>query len=160
MLPSDNFIAEQLLLLCSDRLFDTINTSKIIAYAKDSLLADAPDQLRWYDGSGISRYNLFTPRTIVYVLQKMYQQYPEERLFSLFAQGGVSGTIRKWYAAEQPYIFAKTGTLRNLHCLSGYIKTDNGKTLLFSFMHNNFNSSSQSLKVEMQKILEYIKANF
>lgn len=160
MLPSDNFIAEQLLLLCSDRLFDTISTTKIIAYAKDSLLADAPDQLRWYDGSGISRYNLFTPRTIVYVLQKMYQQYPEERLFSLFAQGGVSGTIRKWYAAEQPYIFAKTGTLRNQHCLSGYIKTDNGRTLIFSFMHNNFNSSSRPLKGEMQKILEYIKTNF
>ena len=160
MLPSDNFIAEQLLLLCSDRLFDTISTSKIIAYAKDSLLADAPDQLRWYDGSGITRYNLFTPRTIVHVLQKMHQQYPEERLFSLFAQGGVSGTIRKWYAAEQPYIFAKTGTVRNVHCLSGYIKTDSGKTLIFSFMHNNFNSGSRPLKLEMQKVLEYIKASF
>jgi D-alanyl-D-alanine carboxypeptidase/D-alanyl-D-alanine-endopeptidase (penicillin-binding protein 4) len=53
-------------------------------------------------------------------------------------------------------VFAKTGSLRYVHSLSGYVKTKKGKVLIFSFMHNNFTGSSDPLKKEMQDILKRV----
>ena len=161
MQESDNFLAEQLLLMCADKQFGELNSKKMIEFAKDSLLADLPDELLWRDASGLSRYNMFTPRTIARLLEKIYQQTPEEKIFEIFPAGGVNGTIKDWYGSPSaPYIFAKTGTLSGKHCLSGYLKTKTGKTLIFSFMHNNFSGSTQPLKLEMQRILEYIHQTY
>ncbi len=158
MQESDNFLAEQLLLMCSEKLFGNLNTESVIEYAKSQLLNGLPDTLNWADGSGLSRYNLFTPRTIVALLDRMYKEIPRERLFSILAVGGQSGTIRSWYAGSpDPYVFAKTGSLANQHCLSGYLVTKKGKTLIFSFMHNNFIGPSSQVRAEMQKVLEWIR---
>ena len=157
MQESDNFLAEQLLLMCADQQLGALNSNKIIAFAKDSIMQDLPHELLWRDGSGLSRYNMFTPRTIARLLEKIHQQLPEEKIFQLFPAGGEEGTIKDWYGGKNaPYIFAKTGTLTGKHCLSGYVKTRRGKTLIFSFMHNNYKGNSQPLKVEMQRILEGI----
>lgn len=161
MQVSDNFIAEQLLLVCSDQIFDNLNTDQIIEYAVDSLMQGFPDEPVWADGSGLSRYNLFTPRTIVHILHQLYQQLPQERLLHIFPAGGESGTIEDWYQGPSaPYVFAKTGTLSNNHCLSGYLLTEKGKTLIFSFMHNNYKGGSRPFKEEMQKVLEAIRKKF
>ncbi|MBK8652539.1 MAG: D-alanyl-D-alanine carboxypeptidase [Haliscomenobacter sp.] len=158
MQESDNYLAEQLLLMCSAKLSDTLNTEAVIEYAKKNLFQGLPpDTLNWADGSGLSRYNLFTPRTIVALLHKLYQEVPQERLFRILATGGKSGTIRSWYGGKaEPYVFAKTGTLANQHCLSGFVKTKKGRTLIFSFMHNNFNGSATPIRTEMQNVLEWI----
>lgn len=159
---SDNFIAEQLLLSASAHLFDgRMSTADIIEYAQDSLLADLPDPIRWVDGSGLSRYNLFTPRSIIRLLEKLYDEYPTEWLFSMLPQGGRSGTIQDWYGGQEaPYVFAKTGTLSNKHCLSGYLRTQSGRVLLFSFMHNNYLGSSTPVKEEMQKVLAWLRDHY
>lgn len=161
MQESDNFLAEQLLLACSAQLFDgALSTARAIEYARDSLLHDLPDPPRWVDGSGLSRYNLFTPRSIVVLLNKFYREYPSEWLFSLLPRGGEAGTIRNWYGGkEAPYVFAKTGTLSNKHCLSGYLRTKSGRVLIFSFMHNNYLGSSAPVKREMEQILAWLWEN-
>ena len=64
MQHSDNFIAEQLLLTISEYLSDTMQTTIAIREIKKKHLANIADQLQWYDGSGLSRYNLFTPKAI------------------------------------------------------------------------------------------------
>lgn len=157
---SDNFLAEQLLLLCSDKLFGHHDLNRIIQYAKDSLLADSPDLLVWRDGSGLSRYNLFTPRSVVYLLQKIYTEYPFSTIQSIFPAGGKTGTIRKWYSGSPPFIYAKTGTMSNKHCLSGYLITDAGKTLIFSFMHNHYTGSPNPSKKAMEQVLNWIRINY
>ena len=157
---SDNFIAEQLLLQCAAIKFDTLDEQKIIRWANDSLFASLPAKPRWVDGSGLSRYNLNTPSNIVWVLHQLWKAQNHQRLMDWFPSGGVSGTIQTWYAnkkGEPPYVFAKTGTMGGVHCLSGYLRTDSGKTLIFSFMHNNFVVPSKTYKEEMQRILETIK---
>ena len=153
MQDSDNFMAEQLLLTCSNEVCDTMNTRKIINYTIKNHLGDLPDKPLWRDGSGLSRYNLFTPRTMIKILEKIHSEISEERIFRIFPTGKKEGTIKNWYA---PYVHAKTGTLSNKHCLSGYIKTRKGKTLIFSFMHNNYITSSTPLKEEMEKVLHFI----
>ncbi|MAT55153.1 MAG: D-alanyl-D-alanine carboxypeptidase [Saprospirales bacterium] len=158
MQESDNFIAEQMLLLCSNQVFGEMNTRKMIHYVKDRLFLDLPDEPQWVDGSGLSRYNLFTPRSVVAVLDKIRRIVPQDRLLGIFPAGGVSGTIEDWYGnGIQPYVFAKTGTLRNNHCLSGYLLTRSGRLLIFSFMHNNYTGSSTAYKREMEKVLRKIR---
>lgn len=163
MQESDNFIAEQLLLACSDHLLGVHDIERTIDYMKKQWLNDLPDEAIWVDGSGLSRYNLFTPRSIAKLLVKLYDMIPQERLFSILPAGGESGTIEEWYPNEEgqsPYVFAKTGTLSNKHCLSGYVKCNSGKILVFSFMNNNYITGSKPVKREMQQVLEYIRDNF
>ena len=156
MQESDNFIAEQLLLICSQLISDTLKPEIAIAHIKKNYLSDLTDEPQWVDGSGLSRYNLFTPRSIVQLWEKIYNRIPRERLFAILAIGGRSGTIKRWYSAEPPFIFGKTGSLSNNHCLSGYLITKKRKTLIFSFMNNNFTSSTNDIRSNMDKILRLI----
>jgi D-alanyl-D-alanine carboxypeptidase/D-alanyl-D-alanine-endopeptidase (penicillin-binding protein 4) len=156
MQESDNFIAEQLLLMCADIVSDTLQPEIAIRYVTENFLKDLPDEPSWVDGSGLSRYNLFTPRSIVRMWQKIYELRPRERLFPLLATGGVNGTVKNWYKADKPYLFGKTGSLSNVHCLSGYLVTRSGKTLIFSFMNNNFVAPTSKVRTNMQDLLKLI----
>ncbi len=156
MQESDNFIAEQLLLLCAGTLSDTLRTEIAIREVKKRFLSDLPDPPVWVDGSGLSRMNLVTPRSIVALWDKTSRLVPRERLFSLLAVGGVSGTIRNYYRGERPYVYGKTGSLRNNHILSGFLVTRRGRTLLFSWMNNNFTTSTGNVRTRMEEILKSI----
>lgn len=160
MQESDNFIAEQLLLTCANVLSDSLKPEIAITYMKKNYLADLPDEPIWVDGSGLSRYNLFTPRSIVKLWEKIYVHVPRERLFPLVAIGGKTGTVKRWYKNEPPYLYGKTGTLSNNHTLSGYLVTKKGRTLIFSFMSNNYPGSVSTVRPEMEKILKELYLHY
>lgn len=163
LLPSDNFIAEQIMLMISGLVDDELNSSSGIRYVKDNYMNDLPDEPNWRDGSGLSRYNLFTPRSMVALLHKIDEKVDEEQLFDALPQGGKQGTIRRLYANKDggdPYVFAKTGTLSNNHCLSGFVMTKSGKKLIFSFMNNNYVISTSQVQAQMDEILWFIYENF
>lgn len=160
MHESDNFLAEQILLMASAVLGDTLNTSVVREMVLDSLLPDMKQPPRWVDGSGLSRYNLFSPESMVSVLVELYGSLPESRLFRLFPAGGVSGTLQDWYPGNTaPYIFAKTGSLGNNHCLSGYLRCASGKILVFSFMNNHYIQPTSAVKERIQRLLEWVRDN-
>lgn len=162
--PSDNFIAEQLLLMDASELGKPLNTQDVIDVSKSEFLNDLPDEPQWVDGSGLSRYNMFTPRSIVRLLHLIDGEYAtDEQLFDLLPTGGKTGTIDNWYANREggdPYVHAKTGTLRNNHCLSGFLVTESGHKLIFSFMNNHYVTSSSVVKEEMEKVLWYIHKHY
>lgn len=156
---SDNFLAEQLMLLVSDQLNNHLSIREAIEYAKENLLEDLPDEPMWYDGSGLSSRNMFTPRSIIALLGKIREEVPLEKIQAYFPAGGESGTIRNWYPSDPgqpPYIFAKTGTLSMSNALSGYLITKSGKILHFSCLMNNYQIPSNDLKKELQKVLYFI----
>jgi len=138
MEESDNFLAEHLLLLASSTMKGKLSTEQAIEIISSKYLTDLKQKPIWIDGSGLSRYNLFTPQNMVQVLEKMFNEFPENRLYSIFPVGGKTGTIKNRYRdLKTPYIFAKTGSLNNTVTLSGYLKTKSGRTLIFSLMNNN-----------------------
>jgi serine-type D-Ala-D-Ala carboxypeptidase/endopeptidase (penicillin-binding protein 4) len=157
MLESDNFIAEQVLFMVSDHLFGEIDTERAVDFLLKTHLGDLPDQPKWVDGSGLSRHNLFTPRSMVALFDKIYRILPENQLYELLPTGGVSGTLKNSYQAAKPYIFAKTGTMSNNHSLVGLIKTNGGKTFCFSFMNSNYPYPASTVRREMEKVLVLVR---
>ena len=119
-------------------------------------MPNLPQKPRWVDGSGLSRYNLFTPEDNVHLLTKMYQEIPLEKLLSYFPAGGKSGTLKRWYGHETAYVYAKSGTLSNNYNLSGYLITKKGTLLIFSYMNNHYKLTNSQIKAQIQEHLEEI----
>ena len=149
---SDNFIAEQLMLQVGNEVDSVYSVKRAIDYSLKNYLYDIPQKPRWVDGSGLSRYNLFTPESLVFLLKKMYKEIPYEKLLSYFPVGGESGTLKNYYGNDKPFIYAKSGTLSNNYNLSGYLITKKGTVLIFSYMNNHYQGSSSGRKKEMEEI--------
>lgn len=160
MLVSDNFLAEQILMISSGILYENMNSKKIINYMINEHLNKIPQKPIWVDGSGLSRYNNISPQDFVFVLNKMYQEFSFDRLINIFPTGGVSGTLKNSFKSKEPYIFAKTGSMGQVYNLSGYLKTKSNKILIFSYMNNNFQHSNGEIKMQIQKVLEYVRDTY
>ncbi|WP_419801371.1 D-alanyl-D-alanine carboxypeptidase/D-alanyl-D-alanine-endopeptidase [Mucilaginibacter sp.] len=163
LLPSDNFIAEQLLLVCSSKLSGNLSTQAAINFSKKHFLNDLPDEPQWSDGSGLSRQDLFTPQTLVALLQKIRLKINNDpKLHSLLPSGGVSGTLRNTYKTDNgvPFVWGKTGSLSNVYNQSGYLVTRKGKKLIFSYMNNNFIQPTAAIRAEIARIITEIHNRF
>jgi len=153
LINSDNFLAEQMLISISNQLSDTLSSKKSIEFMMKNHLSGLKKEIYWVDGSGLSRYNQLTPNTLIYVLKQIYQDVPLEKLYQLLPASGKTGTLKTAFTGTEGKIHAKTGSMRHVYNLSGFLETNSGKTLLFSFMNNNFNVSFSELKLEMEKVL-------
>ena len=164
MLPSDNFLAEQLLLAAGLYRGDLTDPRAIRRRAQDSVLQIGREALAWADASGISHYNLVTPRALAEVVRASFVAAGEVRAdrLEVLPQGGRTGTIADWYAGALgvPYVFAKTGTLRHNHALTGLLRASSGRWLVFSFMHNHYRGTSTDYKRAMQRALAEIREKY
>ena len=157
MWDSDNFLAEQMLLMVAGIISDTLDSQKAIRSSLDSLTSYLPYPPRWVDGSGLSRYNLIAPSTLTLILRKMYWAEDQEKLFSFFPRGNHRGTIKDLFGPNLgPAVYAKSGTLGNNYNLSGYLLTKSGKVVVFSMMHNHFRRSIAEIKELIKKYLKQI----
>ncbi|MBK8309777.1 MAG: D-alanyl-D-alanine carboxypeptidase [Chitinophagaceae bacterium] len=147
---SDNFFAEQSLLMVSNEMLGVMNAEKIIDTILKTDFKDLPQKPRWVDGSGLSRYNLFTPQDFVTILNKMKNEFGMERIKVILATGG-EGTISSYYKADSGYIYGKTGTLSGVVAFSGFLYTKKGKLLIFSTLVNNHQATSTEVRKAMEK---------
>lgn len=156
---SDNFFAEQSLLMVSNEMLGVMNDEKIIDTLLKTDFKDLPQKPRWADGSGLSRYNLFTPQSLIAILNKMKNEFGIERLKVILPTGG-EGTISNYYKDESGYIFAKTGTLSGVVAFSGFLYTKKGKLLIFSTLVNNHQASSTDVRKAVEKFLQGIRKKY
>jgi serine-type D-Ala-D-Ala carboxypeptidase/endopeptidase (penicillin-binding protein 4) len=147
---SDNGIAEALLNMVSQKIIDKMNIQKIIDTLKIQWNRWLPDPIEWVDGSGVSRYNMITPRTLIAVLKKIHQETGFETIKKYFPRSASSGTLKD-YAVRN--VYAKTGTLRHNHSLSGYWISDRGNVYVFSIMANHFTATSDEIRKGISKLL-------
>ena len=153
MVESDNFLAEQILLVISNQLGDTLSSKKSIDFVLENYLKEINNDIHWVDGSGLSRYNQISPNALILVLKHIYNEIPREKLLTILPFSGRTGTLKNSFPSGDGYIHAKTGSMRYVYNLSGLLETKSGKTLLFSFMNNNFKVPSSVLKKEMERVL-------
>ena len=156
---SDNFFAEQVLLMAGEKLFHEMDESKVVQQLLMEDLSDLPQPPRWADGSGLSRFNLFSPRDFTWLLVKMKTAFGMERLKHIFPTGG-QGTLRQYYLQDSGSIFAKTGTLSGVVALSGYMLTTRGKWLAFSVLVNNHRSDAVAIRRRVETFLQDIRKNY
>lgn len=152
MFRSDNFFAEQMLLMVSQEKLGAMDDRMIIDTLLKTDLADLPQKPRWVDGSGLSRYNLFTPQDFVAILHKMQKEFGMQRIKGIFPTGG-EGTISSYYKEDSGYVYAKTGTLTGVVSLSGYLYTPKGKLLIFSVLVNNHNGSATDVRRAVERFI-------
>jgi D-alanyl-D-alanine carboxypeptidase/D-alanyl-D-alanine-endopeptidase (penicillin-binding protein 4) len=151
---SDNGIAESLLLMIAKKNSDILLEQQAIDSLQKKWSQWTPDPFIWVDGSGVSRYNMFTPRSLVAVLKEIYKSSSWDQILSRFPKGGTSGTL-KVYDVDQ--LYGKTGTLRHNHNLSGYLITKKGKTLVFSVMVNHFTTPTSEVRGGIGKLLSWLQ---
>jgi len=160
MQVSDNMLAEHLLLLAGGKYSSEISSEQSINNIQNKFLLDLPQKFKWVDGSGLSRYNLFTPKSLVVLLERMLNEFSKEKIYSYMSIGGQSGTLKNAYNTKTPFVYAKTGTLSGVYNQSGYLITKKGKTLIFSFMNNNFVDAASKYRIITSELLTWIHENY
>jgi D-alanyl-D-alanine carboxypeptidase/D-alanyl-D-alanine-endopeptidase (penicillin-binding protein 4) len=90
------------------------------------------------DGSGLARQGLTTPDSTVALLRYMWHFSDRDLWLQSLPIGGVDGTLADRFhnirGAER--VHAKTGEIRHVNALSGYIDTRRNRWLTFSIMVN------------------------
>ena len=160
---SNNLYAEMLLLAVGKTAGKTTTTEEAIAAACRTMRAAGIDTegLTMADASGLSRYNLVTPVSIVSLLKVMAKgPYAAQFLESLPVMS-VEGTLKN-RLKDSPAVgrvLAKTGTMTHVRSLSGYITTMNNETFVFSILSNNHDVPPSVIDDAVNriilKILEY-----
>lgn len=156
---SDNFFAEQTLLMASNEFLRYMSSEKMIDTILKTTLKDLPQTPQWVDGSGLSRYNLFTPQDFIFLLRKIKKEYTWERITNTLTTGG-EGTLRNYYKEDAGFIYAKTGTLSNNCAVSGYLVTKKGKLLLFSVLANNYGTGATPVRRAVEKFIQQLREKY
>jgi serine-type D-Ala-D-Ala carboxypeptidase/endopeptidase (penicillin-binding protein 4) len=155
---SDNFFAEQTLLMVSNEKLGYMSDENIIDTLLKTDFKDLPTKPRWVDGCGLSRYNLFSPKDFIFLLDKMKNEFGMERLKGILTTGG-QGTLKGYYENAVGSIYAKTGSMSNNVSLSGYLFTKKNKMLIFSVQINSFSGSGRAGRRAIEKMLQQIREN-
>lgn len=138
---SDNFLAENIFKIVGAYAGDNIHTSSKSRAVKrliyDSLGIDFKN-CQINDGSGLSRRNLVTTRALIATLIKSQYLPFSDKFYNSLAVAGTDGTLYKRMlgTAAENNVVGKTGTLRNVSSLAGYVYTKDEELLAFAMIFN------------------------
>ena len=152
---SDNFFAEQLLLMASNKHLGEMNDVKMFDTLLVTDFKDFPQKPKWVDACGLSRYNLFTPEDIIYVLGKVRNEFKQDRIKAIFPAGN-QGTLKGYYTNYSDNIYAKTGSMSGVFCISGYLTSKQNKHITFSVMVNNHQAKGETLRRKIEAYLSKV----
>jgi serine-type D-Ala-D-Ala carboxypeptidase/endopeptidase (penicillin-binding protein 4) len=107
------------------------------------------------DGSGISYYNLITPRALSDILGVLYHSTCAERYLRSLAVPGGEGTLKSRLkdAAWSQHVHAKTGTIRGVSTLSGYVTIPDATPLSFVIFMQNFTGPHRPFREIQDRIV-------
>ena len=154
---SDNALAEATLRMVGFQKNgdQTLETGRKVVVDHLKEISFDTNGLNYIDGSGLSRNNLVTPISQVKFLTNLMNEKYYKTYFDSLPIGGQTGTLKKMFMGSgNGQVFAKTGTLNKVKTLAGYMKTNSGKTLVFSLLINNYAGSVDQVKSRMEQLLE------
>ena len=113
--------------------------------------------MKFYDGSGLSSYNLISAKQLVKVLQ---YAYTDTAIFKSFKAslpvGGKSGTLKNMFRKTNlaGKVYAKSGSMSGVRAYSGFIfAKNNTNPIIFSIIFNNYTIKSTSIKAKIQQLI-------
>ncbi len=158
---SDNFLAE-----CLFKSIGAYNSMKqgnafYSTQAINQFINDQDiynDEVEIVDGSGISRANNVTVKTMA---QMLYNIYKNTKIFDIYknslAISGLEGTLRRRMKnGYEGKFYGKTGTLNGVSSLTGYYESEEGRYYIVSMVFQFSKKDHNYYKNIQDKIIENI----
>ena len=159
---SDNLSAEALfyhLAICGENKgIGAEDAQKVVKRFMRQSIGKNPDDYSIVDGSGVSMYNYVSPDLMLAYLKYAYSH---QEIFAPFYEAlpvaGVDGTLRYRMRKEKTFrnVHAKTGTVKGVSSLAGYVQAGNGDMLAFVIINQNV-MSGRKARLFQDKICEIL----
>jgi len=155
--PSQNWIADQLLKTLGAVRGEGGGWPEGRRVLKELLVAEiGADSLDIdiRDGSGLSAYNLVTPRVLDALLSYMWT-IPGSAVYrnALPEPGEEGSTLESRLEGLEGRLYAKTGTITHATSLSGYVQADSGKWLSFVILSNGSGLESSRVRARIDELV-------
>ena len=160
---SQNFYAESLFKLLGARFCNDGSWTGGARVVSDFLarrVGLSRDQFHVSDGSGLSRGDWITARSLTTLLQHMFtQRWGVEFMRTLPYAGEAESSLHLRFTEDRyrGNVFAKTGTLDNVSTLSGYAKARSGRLYAFSILVNG--GSAWTGRLAQDRLVEWLVDN-
>ncbi len=155
--PSQNWMTEQLVRTLGAELGEEGSWSEGFRILTDFLVEEVevdPLELHWRDGSGLSAYNLLSPRAVARILDDARAR-PWYELFrrAQAEPGREDSTLRTRLLPLAGRLFAKTGSISHVNALSGYLLRDDGTEVIFVILTNTGNLPAARVRDAMDQVV-------
>lgn len=114
-------------------------------------------ELRIENGSGLSRHARISARHVGDLLVDAYRSPYRNILMQSLAVAGVDGTMKRRLKGSRVRGrgFFKTGTLRDVRSIAGYVKAADGKVYVMAILHNDPRAKSRALAAH-DRLIEWV----
>lgn len=111
------------------------------------------------DGSGLSRHNLVSPYIMLQALEYIAKNEAQLQLLSTFPVAGVDGTLSgRGSVIEAPLVknlSAKTGALKGVYNLAGFMKNAQGEHIAFVQFINGYSTGDLESKTKRASLVQF-----
>lgn len=158
--PSQNWMAEQMVNTLGAELGghgSFANGLDVVQRFVGDVAGVDPSDVRSRDGSGLSAYNLVTPRALVAVLRHMLAR-PDGLAYrdAMAEPGEEDSTLEERLAGLEGRVFAKTGTISNVNSLSGYLVREDGRLVVFSILTNAGGVGAEPVRAAIDDVVRIL----
>jgi D-alanyl-D-alanine carboxypeptidase/D-alanyl-D-alanine-endopeptidase (penicillin-binding protein 4) len=158
--PSQNWIVEQLVFALGDALGERGSLTQGIDLVERFLIDEVgldPVDVLARDGSGLSAYNLVTPRAVAAVLRYMATRPDADAYRAAMAEPGEEeSTLEERLGGLEGRVFAKTGTISNVNSLSGYLVREDGQEIVFAILSNGAGLDEEAMESTLDEIVRIL----
>jgi D-alanyl-D-alanine carboxypeptidase/D-alanyl-D-alanine-endopeptidase (penicillin-binding protein 4) len=109
------------------------------------------------DGSGLSQSNLFTPKDFASLLYVIRHSPVYSTLYNSLPEMGKTGTLQNQSSLKKAIVKAKTGSMKHIYNLAGYMQLPSGKEYAFVIFCNQFLGEKREIQKEMYIFLEKLE---
>jgi serine-type D-Ala-D-Ala carboxypeptidase/endopeptidase (penicillin-binding protein 4) len=154
--PSQNQMGEVLMRTVGLERTGVGTADSGIAVARRQLTAWGipTDGYQLHDGSGMARADLISPETIVRIFDRMRSSPDFAVFYDALPIAAVDGTIAHRMAGTPAAnnVHAKTGSLRWVRSLSGYVTDADGERLIFSILANKWTTPASAVTMTADSV--------
>lgn len=154
---SNNFMAEQVVRTIGRvaRGDGTVQggTSAVRDFVVETLGSDG-DAIELFDGSGLSPLNRVTAGSVIRLLEYAFDTTLWPSFWKTLPETGAPRELRRMLRTPaEGRVRAKTGTIRRVSALSGYVTTVSGERLAFSIINNAAPNSWRAKQAEDEVVV-------